>query len=355
MSNDPNTSATANQTVILFDSGQTWSWDSVNWTQLQPVQSPTTQTRSAMVYDQGNKNVVLFGNDGRTTPETWTLSTAAGTVNNLNYHGGPVEKTTTNYAIFWEPYGSTVSPNFNSLNQRLFTDVGASSLYGMMTQYYQISNNQRQFIQQQSTFSSANVFVDQGFYTSQILGDGDIQAEVTHAMSVKGWTAGVGKEFFVFTAQGQKTCTAYNYCSVAQFCAYHDEFTNNGSVVLYAMMPYLDANAAGCNSATVGTSSPNNDPAADNVMTAVSHELFETITDPRPQTSIAWCDNLYTPVFFGIFGATCGSQSKGGEIGDKCNQQFGTRMPDGSDISINGHPYILQQEYSNRANGCSMQ
>ncbi len=55
---------------------------------------------------------------------------------NLIYHGGPVMAgTSKDYAIFWEPTGSYVSPNYNSLIKRYFGDVGSSGLYHNNTQY----------------------------------------------------------------------------------------------------------------------------------------------------------------------------------------------------------------------------
>jgi len=55
---------------------------------------------------------------------------------NLSYGGGPVMGGTAQvYAIFWEPNGSTVSPNYNSLILRYFGDVGSSGLYANNSQY----------------------------------------------------------------------------------------------------------------------------------------------------------------------------------------------------------------------------
>jgi hypothetical protein len=359
--------------TVLFsgsiDSGSqadTWTWnDSTDaWTELVPVSSPSSRSDAVMAYDANNGVLVLFGGlTGTLSNETWLFNAASNAASALNYHGGPVETTTTNYVIFWEPPASSVSSTYNSLIDRFFGDIGSSSLYGLVTQYYQVAGGQQQFVLQQSTFSaSTQSFVDQSPYPNTVLSDSDMQNEVNYAMSINGWTAGVGKEFFVFLAKGEKVCTADGQCSLKDFCAYHSDFHSSGATVLYGVEPYLDPSATGCTNAALNSSmSPNNDPDADNAMTAASHELFETITDPLiSDSNIAWCDSTYQAAKpGGIFGigsspAACGTANVGGEIGDKCNQMFSTRSANQSDITINGHPYILQEEYSDRSGGCSM-
>lgn len=55
---------------------------------------------------------------------------------NLSYGGGPVMAGTAQvYAIFWEPTGSSVSANYNSLILRYFGDVGNTGLYANNRQY----------------------------------------------------------------------------------------------------------------------------------------------------------------------------------------------------------------------------
>src|ERR1700737_4961378 len=62
------------------------------------------------------------------TKHTQAARTSPG--NNLLYNGGPVMIGSANaYAIFWEPKGSFVSANYNSLIKRYFGDVGTSPLY----------------------------------------------------------------------------------------------------------------------------------------------------------------------------------------------------------------------------------
>ena len=79
--------------------------------------------------------VHIFHSRGHARP---SVSRAASSASNLTYHGGPVMAGTANvYAIFWEPTGSNVSANYNTLIERYFADVGSSPLYKISNQYTQ--------------------------------------------------------------------------------------------------------------------------------------------------------------------------------------------------------------------------
>ena len=237
----------------------------------------------------------------------------------LMYGGGPVERQgSASYAIFWEPAGSVVSGTYHSLIQRYFQDIGGTPFYGLMSQYDDGNNN---FIVNSSALSGT--YTDTRAYPESPLQDADIQAEVTHVMGLTGWTGGIGRQFFVFTPKGVNSCDNGS-CSFSTYCAYHGFFSSGGTDVLYASMPYAGTDLGGC-----GTpSSPNGDADADAEISIISHEHFETVTDPKLD---AWTDLL------------------GEEIGDKCRSEYGTIDAAGANVYLHGHPYIAQMEYSNRA------
>ena len=246
----------------------------------------------------------------------------------MQYTGGAVEATgTTSYVVFWEPTGSTVSPSYNSLITRFFNDIGGSSLYGVASQYYQGSNQQH--IANSSHLGGT--WVDTSAYPSSSLSDADIQNEAVKAINQNGWTKGIGSQVFVFLAKGQNQCQSSGTCSFSTYCAYHGVFNSGGAAVLYASMPYAGTNLSACG--TQGAASPNNDQDADAELSITSHELMETVTDPQLN---AWYDVT------------------GSEIGDKCAYDYGSTAANGSNITMNGHPYILQREFSNAALGCTL-
>jgi len=237
----------------------------------------------------------------------------------MGYGGGPIEQSgSVSYAIFWEPPGSVVSGSYHTLVQRYFQDIGGSAFYGLMSQYDDGNNH---FIANAS--SLGGTFTDTRAYPESPLQDSDLQAEVTHVMGLTGWTGGIGHEFFVFTPKGVNSCMNGS-CSFSTYCAYHGHFANGGTDVLYASMPYAGTDLNGCGV----PSSPNGDADSDAEISIISHEHFETVTDPDLN---AWSDLL------------------GEEIGDKCRVEYGTIDGAGANVHLNGHPYIVQEEYSNRA------
>jgi hypothetical protein len=146
--------------------------------------------------------------------------------------------------------------------------------------------------------------------------------------------SGYGHIYHVFLPQNVDTCfesplgtpttTCYSPDNGATFffCAYHGSFTSSGKVYLYSVEPYQDVN--GCRNQTHNQTLPNRvsptvDPA-DPGYSTLSHEIFETINDPRGN---AWWNNF----------------TQGEEIADLC-ADFDNF------VTINGAPYVLQSEYS---------
>ena len=235
----------------------------------------------------------------------------------LSYHGGDVELTNTNYAIFWDPNDAR-SATYQPLVERWFKDVGGSALFNTTTEYYQTSQGPQQNITNSSTFGGS--YVDHTPFPAGGITDADVQAAVARAVQANGWPVGIGNEFFVYSGPGGEIVSSY--------CAYHGSFTLGGKTALYADEPY--GGQSGC---TV-PSSPNGDPAADSVINTTSHEQWETITDPVS----AWY------------------ALDGDEGSDQCNFEFGPTDAHGADVVLHGNGYIVQQEWRNSLAplGCTM-
>jgi hypothetical protein len=259
--------------------------------------------------------IKIFPHRGKQTQS----SHAAAAVNNLTYHNGPVmEGTQNDYLIFWEPTGK-VSANYNSLITRYFSDVGNTGLYQNNAQYTNSSGK--------AAMSSqlAGTWVDTSPYPQVPVLDADLQSQIAAAQSKFGWTTSLNNEYFVFLQASTDICTdtSHSDCASNSFCAYH----GSAGQLIYAAMPY----AADYNCGNT-LKLPNND-VADETINNASHEQMEAATDPYGS---GWIDG-----------------PDGQEIGDKCSWNFGTINADGSNMTLNGNPYIIQQEWSNALSGCT--
>ena len=261
------------------------------------------------------------------------------------YHDGQVMQTNTTYAIYWSPSGFT-DPSYESLINRYFSDVAAASgsqsnVYSVASQYY----DNTAAIRYKSTFGGSYVDTDP-FPASRCgeatvcLTDAQVQAEIQTVLTREGWHGGTSNMFFLLTPNGVASCTdsSDSVCSTNVFCAYHsDFFDSNGDDVIYANEPYAGT-ISGCTSSLVGHQGFPNDHDADATINTISHEHNEAISDPFGD---AWWS----------------ADIDNDEIADLCAEDFGA-TPLGTangqpyDQLINGHPYSLQEEYSNDNSSC---
>lgn len=210
------------------------------------------------------------------------------------------------------------------------------------------------------------------------LTDAQIQTELQKFLSAQGEPAGsMTHEYFLVTppdvtscmgqAQGVWQCAGNVVpgTGVKQvFCAYHSMTATAGHYI-YANIPDLNL-VVGCD--PYSSSSPSghsaddcssdiciwNQSTSEGVVSAISHEHNESLTDPEPNN--AWTD--------------WGSQT-GGEIGDKCNNDslddpnlVADRSGGYDNVAaywptvtpynevLNGHFYLIQREWSNDGEQC---
>ena len=136
------------------------------------------------------------------------------------------------------------------------------------------------------------------------------------------------------TGVGEKICASFG-CSNTDFCGYHETMSDvSGAETAYQSIPYP---GSGC---LVASTQGATDTVTNTVVNVVSHELFETITDPGVGfNDNGWYDNA------------------GYEIGDKCAYIYGPiSAADGQgDITTSaGEDYFIQEEYSNAVSDCRM-
>jgi len=315
---------------------------------------------------------------------------------NMTYHNGPVLQDANVYVIFWLPSGFHLEPppsknaayrlggdagspalimnnatdgaalgdrNFESLITRFFTDLNDTAYYGLMGQYSSIQD--RVTLGGQYVYTGA--YPHAGTTADPLLPE-DFQAAIESVKATTGWQSsypavGARSEsynmFFVYTGYGVYNCedganAPCNFINsnASGYCAYHSAYFSppatissdiglrSGGITLWADMgnegtdpdPVSHQTTCAVGGYT-GSKYPNDDASADSTVNVTSHELFESVTDP------IWASD-------GQHGWT-DSDGGSGEIGDKCAWHFGTIATDGSDLTLNGHNYIVQQEWSN--------
>lgn len=273
------------------------------------------------------------------------LTTSAGALplrdSKLIYHGGPVMTKSVSYLIFWEPpklqdgKTASVARTYNSLIKRFFNDENHTTFMDIPTEYEVFGGQQ---ITNSATLGGS--WVDTHAYPASGCSDsatpGDclsqdqVVAEIKHAMKQNSWKAAPTHAFYLFTAKGEGSCLPDSSCALVQFCAYNTTFPKGAKTAIYANMPYDQTITTGCNV----DRTPNHDLAADTEINMASAAQMAMITDPAGN---GWSD-----------------QTTGQRISDLCQTQFGAYGFDGGKANqkLNGHNYVLQEEWSNKMDGC---
>jgi hypothetical protein len=228
----------------------------------------------------------------------------------LNNHGGPVVTSFVQYNIYVNCAGTCWGSQQPST---FLTNYGASSMIHLVDQYIGSTSNSRY------TYGGG---YQVNYNTSGTLHDQDMYNIVYAVAKTTG--TGYGKMYHVFFQQGVSQCSTDAggcYAVSGGYCAYHSNvnFSDIGHT-LYSFEGYQ--NISGCQ--VTGTSP--NGVLVDSTASTLSHEETETITDPDLN---AWWNS-----------------NTGYEIGDICGGNDGL-------VTLNGHQYNIQREYSNKYHGCT--
>ena len=281
---------------------------------------------------------------------------------NVDYNGGAVMPTNTDYLVFWSPkgigaYGAGTPPQFVTGLEQYFIDLahdsgGHQNVDSVATQYNDATGAS---VHYQVTFGGAILDTDPyppsecpvNAPVTHCLTDAQIEHELEHVASSHGLPRDLTHEYFLMSAPHVENCFSndptqgFGGCSagevpssLAAYCAYHSN-TSIAPMMLYANDPYV-VNNRFCDE-------PNhpNGPSDAELIGGLSHEHNESITDPVPND--AWTDGA--------------GPNHGEEDGDQCDGQMGTPLgtaPNGAQYNqvINGHFYWYQEEWSNQGHTC---
>jgi PKD repeat protein len=278
---------------------------------------------------------------------------------NLDYGGGPIMTSNTDYTLYWRPATATAYPaDFKSGVNTYFKDLehdsgGNQNVESVATQY---NDSSGQFVKYQTAFggelADEDPYPDNGCTRApKCLTDEQLRTEIVKYVGEHKLPTDMNHEYFLLTPEGVESCFEESpeaECSAnvsneefASYCAYHGIIhLVGGGMIVYANDPFVNGKLCDEEHHINGTS----DSA---LFGGLSHEHNESITDPEPNN--AWTD----------WGKLTG------ENGDKCRtfeppSEFGEPLGEvevrGKKLTynqeINGHKYWYQQEWSNKGDQC---
>jgi hypothetical protein len=282
---------------------------------------------------------------------------------NMDYNGGPLMPSNTDYMVLWAPPGTTPYPAGYVFGlERYFKDLahdsgGHQNVDSVSAQYNDLTGA---FSKYQVTFGG--VLLDTDPYppaecptggtgvtgtVTNCLTDPQIQTELTNLVTSRGLKTDLSHEYFLLPPPHVETCfnndptQNFGFCSageplsIAGFCAYH------GNTTLSPMLLYSDNPFDATNPLCQDGNYPNGLISDGEINGGLSHEHNESITDPMPND--AWTNGA--------------GANHGEEVGDQCVGEMGTPLgtaPNGSPYNqvINGHFYWYQEEWSNQTASC---
>jgi phosphodiesterase/alkaline phosphatase D-like protein len=273
----------------------------------------------------------------------------------LEYSGGPVMASNTNYAVYWAPsgapaYPSDYQPGLNRYFEDLTHDSGGHENTESVAAQY--NDSAGEFATYNSHFGGAlidtHAYPKNGCSAATIcLTDAQIRAELKRYIAEMGLPHDLAHEYFVLTPPKVEDCfeASSKECSVGSsapaYCAYHGNVPLSEGEIIYSNDPYV-TNVVGQGGAYCEKGNHPNGTSSDGALAGgLSHEHAESITDPEPNN--AWTD-----------WAT--GNTTGYEIGDKCGYNYGSSLGKTTfgeyNQLINGHTYFYQQEWSNQGHEC---
>ena len=255
------------------------------------------------------------------------------------YNGGPILTAPVDMNYIW--YGNWTGNTATTILPRLIADLNGSTYLNTLSSFVSPATAQ---VPTGTLNMTASYFIDSSSPTTLWAGNSlngtigatgptSIEAIVRSVIATQGVTD-PNALWFVLTAP---TISVSGFQT--QFCGWHN--TTSSSSALATQFAFIGAPAgfgSGCDASVQDTAGINGNFAADAMASVIAHELFETITDP---TGYGWWDSV---------SAEGGGHTGGFENSDMCNFNFGATASSAGanyNVDLNGHKYLLQQQWIN--------
>lgn len=324
-------------------------------------------TASAVLAHLSNGQIVSYQSapnpSSGTRPRTFAGANGARAFDsfftNLDYGGGPIMTSNTDYTVYWQPSGAPAYPSdFKTGVNTFFKDLehdsgGDQNVDSVATQY---NNAAGEFVKYQTTFGGE--LVDKDPYPTngckrapKCLTDAQLRTELVKFVSEQELPTDLNHEYFLLTPEGVESCFEEGpeaQCSAnakehQAYCAYHGSIPlGGGSLLVYSNDPFVDNKE--CDEPTHHI----NGSSDSALFGGLSHEHNESITDPEPNN--AWTD--LGEEFTGENGDKCRTFEEESEFGEPLGEVEvgGEKLTYNQEI--NGHQYWYQQEWSNKGVEC---
>ncbi|GAC1445689.1 MAG: hypothetical protein NVSMB52_07770 [Chloroflexota bacterium] len=272
---------------------------------------------------------------------------------NMPYRGGAVMHQPTVYPIFWLPDGYHFHPDgsahsdadYENLVTQFLNDLGGTSFYSLLTQYSDSKGPVSNTLDVGDAIVDTTPFPGNRGTIDHPLRDSEVRKEILNVIDQQQLDVNPSETLFlVYTPFDLQVCSngnpAKHQAPVCTYrpgnkgrCGYHSYMTSHATRYLYGVVTNSDSFCHHWQTQITDDSAPNGDVYADIAVDVTSHELFEAVTDP----------------FLNAWGANSSD-----EIGDKCSNLIGSVADDGSNVVLNGDPYIVQKEWNNSRGGCTL-
>jgi hypothetical protein len=245
--------------------------------------------------------------------------------NGIDYHGGAVILGTAHVYLIW--YGNWGSDTATTIVPDWARNLGGSVYYSINTTYYDGANNH---VSNSVTYGG-EVFDNYSLGTT--LDDNAIFTLVSTAIAGGSLPVDANGVYFVLTSPD--VAETSGFCT--SFCGWHSWATFNNVLSQYSFV----GSTLACPNACEGApgNDPNGNEGADGMISIMTHELDESVTDPHGD---AWYD------------------AAGNEVGDLCNFTYGSKLystANGSiaNLRLGSRDFLIQEDWVNAGGGsCSI-